>query len=144
MQLLWSTLIVLSALDRPSRLASAEPSTLTARADGEGNWTKLTCDDIWYREWLDLSASERWRELDAEGAWEHGLAQWKTDQKRNDTSFTGSVMLSFNEYAGIDCGVMDNCFHPVPCKDGNGTGPAASIISNSFTRIHDVRIVPCS
>ncbi|KAJ3497449.1 hypothetical protein NLG97_g1888 [Lecanicillium saksenae] len=116
----WSLAAATSLLVRWLLICSHGPFHVHAETEKHGNWSTITCDDYWrYRNsesgYYD-PASQQWRWVGAPDAWRDAVAAWwEVDQKRNDTSFTGSVSHTVDDYAGRDCGRLGRCLSTPSC-----------------------------
>jgi len=119
-----------------------------------GNWTSVQCTDPAVNYWVedDMSAEQRWSELDGDDAWSDVTNQWiNVDQPAGDITFVASVVNSIHGPELAACGSIgpdNNCQMTVLCwfdPAGSDGSPAAGAVSyeifNSFVIVHEVRII---
>ncbi|KAJ6445148.1 Lysine--tRNA ligase [Purpureocillium lavendulum] len=110
-----------------------------------GNWTKLTCDDPYYQETADYTPAERWAGLGSGDAWGDIVDDWK--KYRDDANgkprlgFTAFIVYLIGGPPGADCSEIlsgSSCRQTLDCKnldENDKTGPAATLIWNSFVKL---------
>ncbi|CAI7608393.1 unnamed protein product [Penicillium viridicatum] len=121
----------------PQSLA-VDPSSVT------GNWTKLDCTNIAVVSVLNMTAEERWAELDGPNAWADVINAWNNLDKKTGTHLSRSISASINGPELSNCGVLDetsNCITILKCNDiypTTGSGPAAYELWNSLVYVHEI------
>ena len=108
-----------------------------------GNWTDLDCTDPMIVDKNDYSPSQRWKELNADAAWEDIKRIWTETDKKKHLTFMESVETTLHIGANPDCAslIASNCNEANECSkglDGPESGPAAQLIYNSLVRIHQM------
>lgn len=121
----------------------------STRGDGQirgsrtGNWTSVKCDDPAVWDWDGMPPKQRWDGVNASDAFKDVVRQWKTyDSSHGFTSFSASVFYTLQGRAEHNiCEHLDTgCSETKVCTDfvGQGTGPAAYFLYNSFVMLHQV------
>ena len=109
-----------------------------------GNWTILTCSDQSVEDVTNLTAQQRWNEMDCPNAWADAVNVWlNIDSVSGSLNFTGSISNTLHSNEMADCGdstATSNCVETVTCSVivGDGTGPAGYEIWNSMVIVHEV------
>lgn len=111
------------------------------RGNRTGNWTQVQCSDRAVWDWDHMTQAERWAEVDAKDAFADAVQQWKTYDRDHKYTFSKSVLDTFHGPDENKCHLLKNgCDETQVCTAfvGQGTGPAAYLIYNSFVMIHRV------
>jgi hypothetical protein len=107
-----------------------------------GNWTEFDCQHPMMTDKLTHTPPKRWREVNADGAWNDVVRIWKeTDQPNNIDDFMLSVSDTLNVGDEAECGsTLDGTCTSVPtCAsvfDAPTSGPAGQLIWNLLVDIH--------
>jgi hypothetical protein len=107
-----------------------------------GNWTEVDSQHPMMTEKLTHTPPKRWREVNADGAWNDVVRIWKeTDKPNNIDDFMLSVSDTLNVGNEAQCGsTLDGTCTSVPtCAsvfDAPTSGPAGQLIWNSLVDIH--------
>lgn len=121
-----------------------------------GNWTSVQCTDPAVNFWVQdqMSAQQRWSEIDGDDAWADVTNQWlNVDQPNGDITFIASIVNSIHGPELTNCesiGPINNCQMTVQCwfdTAGSDGSPAAGAVSyeifNSLVMVHEVCIAKC-
>ena len=106
-----------------------------------GNWTDIDCTTRANREIKGMSATERWQEVGADGAWKDLIRIWNTLDIRREFNFSESITMTMQIDTRLDCRILmdTSCDSGVECTNamnGDLSGPAAQFIWNSLAKIH--------
>ncbi|TPX08096.1 uncharacterized protein E0L32_010163 [Thyridium curvatum] len=108
-----------------------------------GGWTDLNCDDEYVNHKNQYSAQERWKGLKAAEAWRDVRRIYEDTDRNTGITFISSVLQTLKAETGsAECGsVLPSGCQAIGCPQGaNGplSGPAAELIWNALTTIHNM------
>jgi GH18 family chitinase len=109
-----------------------------------GDWTKYDCTHDMIVHTIKYTAAERWKGLDADGAWKDIVRIWKA-ANQDDLSFSSSLSdtLHINKMTCGDLLSSSQCeaIGTDACSksmDGPLSGAAGALITESLVRLHDM------
>jgi len=103
-----------------------------------GTWTTLSCEDPFIVNAGTLEPTTRWRLADCDHAWDDVLKAWK-DPVYQHISFDSAIFDQFHSRPSPGCqnaASLGGCKTAVGCNTHKDSGPAGSLILDSFVAVH--------
>ncbi|KAK6499976.1 hypothetical protein TWF481_010333 [Arthrobotrys musiformis] len=108
-----------------------------------GKWRSFQCTHPAIVKPSEWTPSERWKVLDADSAWKEVVTKWFNTDRHNRRTFIQSAAETLRMGGDYACDTFeegeDKCHSASECEkglDGPESGPAASLIWASLTKIH--------
>ena len=117
-----------------------EPDPDSPPVDESKDWTEFECTHP-YASNTSVNPVSRWNHLHADDAWNEVILKWKMARKETDKAFTDFISNEFHGRDAMNCSSLlagSNCQETHLCIDDDGSGPAATLILNSFVPIRSV------